>query len=120
MFLPHLKAYTVKGWIQLTEVLDPELIDAIELGLSSDTDMVKDIEELESYVFVTNSDAHSLGKIAREYQKILLEEPSFNELAKALQEKGESKVTSQLWFEPLIGKVSSNRLFRMFTSGIKG
>lgn len=56
----------------LTEVFDPKMIDAIELGLSSDTMMVNQIKELQAYTFVSNSDAHSLGKIAREYQKLRL------------------------------------------------
>ncbi|CAH0180664.1 hypothetical protein SRABI96_01422 [Peribacillus sp. Bi96] len=104
VFTPFKSLYGKGVRSSLTEVLDPKLIDAIELGLSSDTEMVKDIEELESYVFVTNSDAHSLGKIAREYQKIRLEEPSFNELEKALREKENRKVTANYGLNPLLGK----------------
>lgn len=104
VFTPFKSLYGKGVRSSLTEVFDPELIDAIELGLSSDTEMVKDIEELDSYVFVTNSDAHSLGKIAREYQKVLLEEPSFNELAKALKETGNRKVTVNYGLNPLLGK----------------
>ena len=62
-------------------------IFAIELGLSSDTELADHISELETRTFVTNSDAHSLPKIAREYNKVLLEDISFKELVKAL--KGE-------------------------------
>ncbi|MGE7759369.1 endonuclease Q family protein [Peribacillus sp. NPDC097895] len=104
VFTPFKSLYGKGVRSSLTEVFDPQLIDAIELGLSSDTEMVKDIEELESYVFVTNSDAHSLGKIAREYQKIRLEEPSFNELEKALREKENRKVTANYGLNPLLGK----------------
>lgn len=68
-------------------MFDSERIDAIELGLSSDTYMVQGISELEKYPFVTNSDAHSLGKLAREYQKVQLEDANFKELVYALQEK---------------------------------
>ena len=50
-------------------------IPAIELGLSSDTFLADTISELESKTFVTNSDAHSLPKIAREYNKILRTRP---------------------------------------------
>ena len=45
---------------------------AIELGLSADTFLADEISELETRTFVTNSDAHSLPKIAREYNKILV------------------------------------------------
>lgn len=104
VFTPFKSLYGKGVRSSLKEVFDAELIDAIELGLSSDTEMVKDIAELESYVFVTNSDAHSLGKIAREYQKIQLEEPSFAELEKALQEKGNRKVVANYGLNPLLGK----------------
>ena len=46
-------------------------IPAIELGLSSDTFLADTISELENKSFITNSDAHSLPKIAREYNKML-------------------------------------------------
>ncbi|MFE4425675.1 endonuclease Q family protein [Peribacillus butanolivorans] len=104
VFTPFKSLYGKGVRSSLAEVFDPELIDAIELGLSSDTDMVKEIKELESFVFVTNSDAHSLGKIAREYQKIRLKEPSFNELAKALQDKEGRKVSANYGLNPLLGK----------------
>ncbi|MFB6802660.1 endonuclease Q family protein [Peribacillus butanolivorans] len=104
VFTPFKSLYGKGVRSSLAEVFDPELIDAIELGLSSDTDMVKDIKELESFVFVTNSDAHSLGKIAREYQKIRLKEPGFNELAKALQDKEGRKVSANYGLNPLLGK----------------
>ncbi len=45
-------------------------IPGIELGLSSDTFLADQISELETKTFLTNSDAHSLPKIAREYNKI--------------------------------------------------
>ena len=45
-------------------------IFAVELGLSSDTFLADTISELETKTFLTNSDAHSLPKIAREYNKM--------------------------------------------------
>ncbi|WP_057914299.1 endonuclease Q family protein [Peribacillus muralis] len=104
VFTPFKSLYGKGVQSSLTEVFDPGLIDAIELGLSADTKMVKNIAELESYAFVTNSDAHSLGKIAREYQKIQLEEPSFAELEKALHEKENRKVIANYGLNPLLGK----------------
>ena len=61
----------------LTEILDPELIDAVELGLSTDTSMAEQIGELAPYPFLTNSDAHSRSKIGREYQLISMAEADF-------------------------------------------
>jgi len=88
----------------LTEVFDPQLIDAIELGLSSNTDMVSNISELQAYTFVSNSDAHSLGKIAREYQKLRLSNANFTELKMALHEQQGRAVTANYGLNPLLGK----------------
>ncbi len=88
----------------LTEVFDPQLIDAIELGLSSDTNMVKNIREIQQYTFVTNSDAHSLGKIAREYQKFRLKAANFNELKMALHEQEGRAIIANYGLNPLLGK----------------
>ena len=42
------------------------------------------ITELEDKTFVTNSDAHSLPKIAREYNKMLVNDISFKEVVIAV------------------------------------
>ena len=88
----------------LSEVFDPNLIDAIELGLSSDTNMVKGISELAPYSFVTNSDAHSLGKLAREYQKIRVADANFEELKKALHQHDGRTILANYGLNPLLGK----------------
>lgn len=88
----------------LTEVFDPHLIDGIELGLSSDTNMVRHIKELQAYTFVSNSDAHSLGKLAREYQKLRLAEANFTELKMALHEQEGRAVIANYGLNPLLGK----------------
>ena len=104
VFTPFKSLYG-KGVISsLNEVFEPALIDAIELGLSADTEMVKSIKELEQYVILTNSDAHSLGKIAREYQTIRLEQASFTEFKKALREKDNRMITANYGLNPLLGK----------------
>lgn len=104
VFTPFKSLYG-KGVNQsLTEVLDPELIDAIELGLSSDTNMADQIRELHDYTFVTNSDAHSLAKIAREYQVIAMKGPTFLELHKALKNEDGRKIIANYGLDPLLGK----------------
>jgi len=107
VFTPFKSLYG-KGVISsLKEVFDPTLIDGIELGLSSDSIMVKRIGELEQYTFVTNSDAHSLGKLAREYQKVQLKDASFQEIHLALLEEGNRKVLANYGLNPLLGKYHS-------------
>src|SRR5699024_355505 len=75
VFTPFKSLYGKGVQYSLTEVFDPDLIDAVELGLSSDTEMANGISELSRYAFLTNSDAHSLQKIAREYQEIRMKTP---------------------------------------------
>lgn len=77
---------------------------AIELGLSADTNLADNISELEGKTFITNSDAHSLPKIAREYNKILVEDISFKELVKALKNEDGRKILVNYGMDPKLGK----------------
>ncbi len=77
---------------------------AIELGLSSDTFLADQISELETKTFLTNSDAHSLPRIAREYNKMLLEGISFKELVKALKNEDGRKIVANYGLDPKLGK----------------
>lgn len=79
-------------------------IPAIELGLSSDTFLADQISELESKTFLTNSDAHSLPKIAREYNKMELCGISFKEFLKALKNEDGRKIVSNYGLDPKLGK----------------
>ncbi|GER66088.1 hypothetical protein BpJC7_05800 [Weizmannia acidilactici] len=104
VFTPFKSLYGKGVERSLEEVLDPDLIDAVELGLSSDTDMADRIGELHRYPFVTNSDAHSLAKIAREYQMVALESPSFNALLKAFRNEGGNRIIANYGLNPKLGK----------------
>lgn len=104
VFTPFKSLYGKGVEHRLTEVFDPEKIDAIELGLSSDTTMVSDIEEIQRYPFLTNSDAHSLGKIAREYERMELKEANFEELKMALRGEQGRAITANFGLNPLLGK----------------
>lgn len=79
-------------------------IPAIELGLSSDTFLADQISELETKTFLTNSDAHSLPKIAREYNKMLVENISFKEFVKAINNKDGRKILCNYGLDPKLGK----------------
>lgn len=81
-----------------------EKIFAIELGLSADTMLADTISELEDKTFVTNSDAHSLPKIAREYNKMLVKDISFKEVVKALKGEDGRKVLCNYGLDPRLGK----------------
>ena len=79
-------------------------IFAVELGLSSDTFLADTISELEGKTFVTNSDAHSLPKIAREYNKMLVDDISFKEVVKALKNEDGRKIVANYGLDPKLGK----------------
>lgn len=81
-----------------------DMIPAIELGLSSDTFLADEISELETKTFITNSDAHSLPKIAREYNKIILNDISFKELLMALKCENGRKIIANYGLDPKLGK----------------
>ncbi len=77
---------------------------AIELGLSSDTFLADQISELETRTFLTNSDAHSLPKIAREYNKMLVNDISFKEIVKVLKNEDGRKIICNYGLDPKLGK----------------
>ena len=81
-----------------------EKIFAVELGLSSDTFLADMLSELEDKTFVTNSDAHSLPKIAREYNKMLVQDISFKEVVKALKNEDGRKILANYGLDPKLGK----------------
>ena len=79
-------------------------IPAIELGLSSDTFLADQISELENKVFLTNSDAHSLPRIGREYNKMELGGISFKEFLMCLRKQDGRRVVTNYGLDPKLGK----------------
>jgi uncharacterized protein (TIGR00375 family) len=81
-----------------------ERIPAIELGLSADTSIADRLSELRDMTFLSNSDAHSLPKIAREYNIIAMPEPSFAGLRGALERRGGAGIAGNFGLDPRLGK----------------
>lgn len=104
-FTPH-KSYYGNCTDRLENIFKEKFdkIFAIELGLSSDTYLADTISELETRSFLTNSDAHSLPKIAREYNKMLVEDISFKEVVMALKNEGGRKIVANYGLDPKLGK----------------
>ncbi|WP_410514729.1 endonuclease Q family protein [Paenibacillus sp. BR2-3] len=103
IFTPHKGLYGCSAE-QMADIFDLDRIAAVELGLSADSEMAGYISELDRYTFLTNSDAHSLGKIGREYNVMELAEPSFAELRLALERKEGRGVTGNFGLNPRLGK----------------
>ena len=104
-FTPH-KSYYGNCTDRLENIFKEKFdkIFAIELGLSSDTYLADTISELENRTFLTNSDAHSLPKIAREYNKMAVEDISFKEIVKALKNEDGRRVIANYGLDPKLGK----------------
>lgn len=105
IFTPH-KSYYGNCTDRIKNIFKEKFdnIFAVELGLSSDTFLADTISELEDRTFITNSDAHSLPKIAREYNKLQVENVSFKEVLKALKNEDGRKVVSNYGIDPKLGK----------------
>lgn len=103
IFTPHKGLYGCAAE-RMAELFDLDRIAAVELGLSADSEMASYISELDDFTFLTNSDAHSLGKLGREYNVMELAQPSFSELRLALERKEGRRVSANFGLNPRLGK----------------
>ena len=105
IFTPH-KSYYGNCADRLKDIFKEKYskIFAVELGLSSDTFLADQISELENKTFLTNSDAHSLPRIAREYNKMQVEDISFKEIIKALKNEDGRKILANYGLDTKLGK----------------
>lgn len=105
VFTPF-KSFYGSCYDRLSYAFEDELdkIISVELGLSADTDFADTIRELATKSFLTNSDAHSLEKIAREYNKMELEFPDFKNVISALKGHENNYIVSNYGLDPKLGK----------------
>lgn len=103
IFTPHKSIYG-SCTDRMEDVLDMQLVDAVEVGLSADRDMTARISELDPYTLLTNSDAHSLSKIGREYNSFVMAEPNFAEWCKVLRKQEGRGVAANYGLNPRLGK----------------
>lgn len=106
IFTPH-KSFYGRAFNTFSEIFSPaewEMIPAVELGLSADTKMADLMPELSDKSFLSNSDAHSLPKIAREYNIMKLEALNYNSVIKALKRKAGSRIIKNYGLNPELGK----------------
>lgn len=89
---------------RMADVLPLELLSAVELGLSADTFMADQLDELHRFTFLTNSDAHSLPKIGREYNELEVNRVSFDGWLEAIKREAGAKVVANYGLDPRLGK----------------
>jgi uncharacterized protein (TIGR00375 family) len=106
VFTPHKSLYgaCAKRLSALLPESKMELVTAIELGLSADTEMADRIQELWGFQFLTNSDAHSPEKIGREYNLLEMEKSSHSECALAFRRKAGRGIVGNYGMDPRLGK----------------
>ena len=105
-FTPHKSVYGTCAH-RIADVFGDEsrrLVAGVELGLSADTQMADRIEELASYTFLSNSDAHSLPRMGREYNVMRMESASFAEVSLALARIDGRRVAANYGLDPRLGK----------------
>ncbi|MFW9970058.1 MAG: endonuclease Q family protein [Candidatus Odinarchaeota archaeon] len=78
----------------------------IELGLSANTDLADRLESLNDVSFLSNSDAHSQDprSLGREFNRFIIDNPSFDEILLALQRKNGRKISLNVGLHPKLGK----------------
>lgn len=106
VFTPH-KSFYGNCCDSLLEVFRRDSFDkipAIELGLSSDSMMASQLSELDGKAFISNSDAHSLIKMGREYNIFRMEDSNYNEVIKALTGVDGRGIESNYGLDPKLGK----------------
>ncbi|MEJ6950970.1 endonuclease Q family protein [Natronospora cellulosivora (SeqCode)] len=106
VFTPY-KSFYGRSFSSYKEVFTEEewnKIPAIELGLSADTYLADYLKELSDKTYISNSDAHSLIKIAREYNVFEMEALNYQEFKKALYAKEKRGVVANYGLDPRLGK----------------
>jgi len=78
-------------------------VHAVETGLSSDPPMNWRLKELDDFILISNSDAHSPAKLGRE-ANVFDTEFSYEGIYKALSDKADKGLASTLEFFPEEGK----------------
>lgn len=93
-----------------------DYISYVELGLSADTNYADKIKELDRLTFLTNSDAHSPYpvRLAREFNRLQIEDLTFDEVKKALLRKGGRKAILNVGLPPQKGKYNESACIKCF------
>ncbi|WP_018131887.1 endonuclease Q family protein [Effusibacillus pohliae] len=102
-FTPHKSVYG-SCVDKASEMLDLSKVTALELGLSADTGLADLFSEHANLTYLSNSDAHSLAKIGREYNRIAAAGTSFADVKKALLRQDGHRVLANYGLAPQLGK----------------
>ncbi len=111
-FTPFKAIFRAGRYSRLKECYEDlaDKVSFLELGLSADTILADRISELHKVTFLSNSDAHSPTplKLGREFNRFQIQEPTFDEIKKAILRKKGRKVILNAGFDPRLGKYYSS------------
>jgi len=105
VFTPHCSFYgsACSSYEEIFTPAEWQQIPAVELGLSADRYLASHLSELDDKSLLSNSDAHSLPKLAREYNLLEMEDLSFAGFVSALRgERG--GIDTNYGLDPRLGK----------------
>jgi uncharacterized protein (TIGR00375 family) len=104
-FTPHKSVYG-NAADRLSDLFEDlfEDIPALELGLSATAELADRLPELQNLTFLTNSDAHSLERMAREYTVMRLAAPNFKEVLLAWRRQQGRRVEANYGVDPSLGR----------------
>lgn len=105
-FTPHKSIYgrVVRRLFDLFPEEEAREIFSLELGLSADTYLADRIGELAGITYLSNSDAHSLSRIGREYNILELPRANFQEVVLALHNRAGRRILGNFGLDPRLGK----------------
>ena len=86
-------------------------LDFLELGLSCDSYLANNIEELKNISFLSNSDAHSFWphRLGREFNILKLDKPNYYEIEKAFHKKNGRDLVLNAGLDPKEGMYHRTR-----------
>ncbi len=104
-YTPYFGIYAHYNSLQEAYGKYSENISFLELGLSADSYLANNIEELKDINFLSNSDAHSFWphRLGREFNIFNLQKPNYYEIQKALQKKDGRELLFNIGLDPKEG-----------------
>ena len=107
-FTPYRAIFRENKYTSLKDCYGDETqhIHFIELGLSADSSIADCIPELHRITYITSSDAHSPSpnKLGREFVRLEMKEPTYDEVSLALKRERGRKSVLNVGLDPRLGK----------------
>ncbi|MDV3104066.1 TIGR00375 family protein [Thermococcus waiotapuensis] len=114
-FTPWTSLY--KEYDSLKEAYGDTKIHFLELGLSADSGMADMIKAHHELTYLSNSDAHSPmpHRLGREFNRFEVEEITFEEIRKAILNRGGRRIVLNAGLDPRLGKYHLTACSRCYT-----